>query len=173
MFVVDAGIEIFVWVGNGTTPAERSQCMKYASDYLKHANKPDTIPITRIKEGQVNFVFDGVFGADAPRPQSIAARRESSSGPKLKDLVAADKQGQKITGVPVNEPAAPKFASVPLKKAGDAPPKAAPNKAAPKAAPAPAPAAAPVAASAASASASSGPAWASKQLKSSGEKKLW
>jgi len=57
VFIVDAGIEIFVWIGKGASKTEKSQAMKYAMEYLKSENKPATTPITRIMEGQVHIVF--------------------------------------------------------------------------------------------------------------------
>ena len=61
VFIVDANYEVFVWIGKGASKAEKSQAMKYAVDYLKHAGKPDTTPITRIMEGQVHIIFGNLI----------------------------------------------------------------------------------------------------------------
>lgn len=60
-FVVDANIELFVWVGKGASASEKSQSMKLAMDYLKTAGKPPTVPVTRIVEGQVHHVFGALI----------------------------------------------------------------------------------------------------------------
>jgi hypothetical protein len=38
-FIVDCGIEIFVWIGKGASASEKQQCMKYAMEYLKSEKK--------------------------------------------------------------------------------------------------------------------------------------
>jgi len=59
-FIIDAKIEIFVWVGKKASETEKQHCMKYAMDYLKDQGKPSTTPVTRIKDGQVHHVFGGM-----------------------------------------------------------------------------------------------------------------
>ena len=61
VFVVDADIALFVWIGKRTSKSEKSQAMKYAEQYLKSMSRPSTTPITRIMEGQINHVFAGCF----------------------------------------------------------------------------------------------------------------
>lgn len=56
-FIIDAGIEVFIWIGSGASKTEKSYAMKYAMDYLKSENKPTSTPITRIVEGQIHHVF--------------------------------------------------------------------------------------------------------------------
>jgi len=60
VFVLDGGVQLFVWVGKKASKEEKSQCMKYATDYLKQQKKPATTPVTRIVEGQVHHVFGGL-----------------------------------------------------------------------------------------------------------------
>jgi len=61
VFIVDAAVQVFVWIGKGSSKAEKSQAMKYAMEYLKHAGKPPTTPITRINEGQIHIVFGNLI----------------------------------------------------------------------------------------------------------------
>jgi len=118
VFVVDADIEIFVWVGKGASPSEKSQCMKFATDYLKFAKKPEATPITRIKDGQIHHVFGSLLaenqGARTGGGGGASASAATSGGPKLGDLINADKSGQNITQKPVEEKK-PAFATVGLK----------------------------------------------------------
>lgn len=59
-FIIDAQIEIFVWIGKKASASEKSQCMKYAVQYLASVGKPSTIPISRIIEGQIHHVFGSI-----------------------------------------------------------------------------------------------------------------
>jgi gelsolin len=63
VFIVDCGVEIFVWIGKGANHSEKSQCMKFAMQYLSDSGKPSTIPITRIMEGQLHHVFGSIVPA--------------------------------------------------------------------------------------------------------------
>lgn len=60
-FIIDAKIEIFVWIGSGANKTEKSYAMKFADDYMKDNGVPMHTPVTRICEGQINPVFDSVF----------------------------------------------------------------------------------------------------------------
>lgn len=78
VFIIDSNTSVFVWIGNKSSKSEKSNAMKYADDYLSHSNKPKTTPITRIKEGQINFAFDSAFhGDDKLLPEK--KKNESSS----------------------------------------------------------------------------------------------
>jgi len=61
VFIVDANIELFVWIGKGSSKEEKSNAMKFATEYLTQKNKPITTPITRINEGQVHHVFGSLI----------------------------------------------------------------------------------------------------------------
>jgi len=123
VFIVDGNIEIFVWVGKGASPSEKSQCMKYAQDYLIAEKKPTTTPITRIKDGQVHHVFGGIV---APENVKLVTKKASPAG------------GSKAPGAAATpaKSAEPAFARMSLKttgsdKTGNAPPvKASPPPAA-------------------------------------------
>ncbi|KAH9258199.1 hypothetical protein BASA81_003783 [Batrachochytrium salamandrivorans] len=60
VFILDGRLQIFVWVGRGASHGEKSQAMKFATEYMKKENRPLTIPVTRISEGQINNVFSGL-----------------------------------------------------------------------------------------------------------------
>jgi len=60
-FILDNGIEIFVWVGKGASKEERSKGLAYATDYLFKNNRPKTMPISRIIEGSENDAFTKSF----------------------------------------------------------------------------------------------------------------
>jgi len=57
VFILDAKVQLFVWVGKGASHGEKSQAMKYAEKYMKEEGRPTTLPVTRISEGQVHHVF--------------------------------------------------------------------------------------------------------------------
>mgnify|MGYP002385589587 CR=1 FL=1 len=60
-FILDAGYEIFVWVGKGASKEEKSKGLAYATDYLFKNNRPKTLPISRILEGAENDTFINAF----------------------------------------------------------------------------------------------------------------
>jgi gelsolin len=57
VFILDGKLQIFVWVGKGASHGEKSQAMKFATEYMKAEGRPLTLPVTRISEGQVHHVF--------------------------------------------------------------------------------------------------------------------
>ena len=68
VFIVDSKLEIFIWIGNGSSWAEKSQAMKYASQYLAKSGLNPNIPITRVNQGQIHHVFDSILDGKSPRP---------------------------------------------------------------------------------------------------------
>jgi len=60
-FILDAGYEIFVWVGKGASKEEKSKGLAYATDYLFKNNRPKTLPISRVLEGGENDTFLNAF----------------------------------------------------------------------------------------------------------------
>lgn len=52
VYMLDAGIEIFMYVGKRASNAERKNAMGTAISYLAHQDKPLGTPIHVIKEGQ-------------------------------------------------------------------------------------------------------------------------
>lgn len=61
VFVVNAGIEVFVWVGAAASDSEKTQAMKYAEAFLESSGLPRHTPITRVKSGQANDSFADCF----------------------------------------------------------------------------------------------------------------
>jgi gelsolin len=61
VFVLDAGQEVFAWIGKGASVSERKYAMQYAQEYLKKFNRPAYIPISRVLEGGENEVFEASF----------------------------------------------------------------------------------------------------------------
>lgn len=67
VFLVDAGSEIFVWVGRGSNPTEKRESMIFANRYLQENGKPQNTAITRVVEGAETPVFKSLFKTwDAP-----------------------------------------------------------------------------------------------------------
>jgi gelsolin len=62
VFVVDCKKSLFVWVGSDTSQGEKKNAMQYAHDYLMKKEYP-FIPVTCLKEGQVNKDFQTAIAA--------------------------------------------------------------------------------------------------------------
>jgi gelsolin len=60
-FILDAGYEIFVWVGKDASKEEKKQGLAYATDYLFKNNRPKDLPVCRILEGAENDSFDAAW----------------------------------------------------------------------------------------------------------------
>jgi len=58
VFILDAGFEVFAWVGKGASDKERRTALQFAQDYLAKNNRPNYLPIVRIQEGAENEVFN-------------------------------------------------------------------------------------------------------------------
>eukprot|EP00178_Gracilaria_changii_P017594 TRINITY_DN5017_c0_g1_i2.p1 TRINITY_DN5017_c0_g1~~TRINITY_DN5017_c0_g1_i2.p1 ORF type:complete len:398 (+),score=106.42 TRINITY_DN5017_c0_g1_i2:14-1207(+) len=82
VFLVDAGVEVFVWIGSGATKAEKTKGFTYAVDYLKENGRPDWIPITQLKEGQENVIFWNCFSDKMKKKKRRSSK--SSKGSKGK-----------------------------------------------------------------------------------------
>jgi len=61
VFILDGKAQLFVWVGKGASHGEKSQAMKFAEQYMVDNNRPKTLPVTRISEGQVHHVFGALI----------------------------------------------------------------------------------------------------------------
>jgi gelsolin len=57
VFVLDAGPEVFVWVGKDASVKEKAHAMGYAQTYLKKNDRPNWLPLTRVFDGGENQVF--------------------------------------------------------------------------------------------------------------------
>jgi len=56
-WLVDAGNEVFVWVGASAPSADKGLAVPRAVRFLVDGGRPATAPVTRVVEGQVNHVF--------------------------------------------------------------------------------------------------------------------
>jgi hypothetical protein len=56
-FVFDAGTQIFVWVGQGASPAEKKEGLGLALKYLADSKKPGQTPIARVSDGHESNAF--------------------------------------------------------------------------------------------------------------------
>jgi len=61
VFVLDVGMEIFVWIGKGSSEGEKKESMVVGSKYLRDNKRPNYLPITRMHEGSENPVFEAAF----------------------------------------------------------------------------------------------------------------
>ena len=64
VFIVDNGLQIYVWVGSGASVKERASAMRTATDYLKKNNRPNHTPISRQISGNESSSFKKVFGVE-------------------------------------------------------------------------------------------------------------
>lgn len=58
MFILDAGAEVFAWIGKGASVQEKSKALQFAMDYLAKYKRPAYTPISRILEGGENETFE-------------------------------------------------------------------------------------------------------------------
>lgn len=61
VFVVDSGLEIFIWRGNGATKQEKSKAWTLVDKYIADNDRPTTLPVTVIDEGKRNIAFQSAF----------------------------------------------------------------------------------------------------------------
>jgi gelsolin len=61
VFIVDAGSEVFIWIGNKSDVKEKTKAFQYAMNYVKKTGKPSYIPITRVVEGNEHANFKSFF----------------------------------------------------------------------------------------------------------------
>lgn len=57
VFILDTGLEIFVWVGNGASKTEKKEALNFAMNYLVDNKRPPTTRISRVLEGGDNQEF--------------------------------------------------------------------------------------------------------------------
>lgn len=60
-FILDAGSEIFTWIGKGATKQERKESMVTAQHFLTSQKKPHWTPISRVVEGGEIPLFKSKF----------------------------------------------------------------------------------------------------------------
>jgi len=59
VFILDAGNEVFTWIGRDASKGEKSKALHFAQEYLaQHPDRPAWLPISRVLEGGENEVFN-------------------------------------------------------------------------------------------------------------------
>lgn len=61
VFVVDTGVEVYVWIGKNSSRGERKHGMQYGQQYLAEYGRPAELPLSRVVEGGENTVFEMAF----------------------------------------------------------------------------------------------------------------
>jgi villin 1/advillin len=90
-FILDAGTEIFVWVGKGANAEERKKSMAYATQFLKDSGRPPVTPITKISENGEPAPFKSYFKMFDP-PKVVDARAPKQ---EVVDVGAVFKKAQR------------------------------------------------------------------------------
>ncbi|CAC5396432.1 GSN [Mytilus coruscus] len=62
VFILDTQEELFVWIGNSTTYAERKNAITYAHNYLKNTDHP-LVPVSCLTEGKTTEAFQTAIAA--------------------------------------------------------------------------------------------------------------
>jgi len=57
-YILDIGQQVFVWVGDSASKAERGKAIKFASEYLTKEGRPAHTPIVRVLESSAHAEFD-------------------------------------------------------------------------------------------------------------------
>lgn len=107
-FVVDAGNEIYVFVGSKASEAEKLEGPKYAMKYMAENNRPSYLPLTVVREGGANSVFETVFTVNTrsraldpedlpsndPIPSATSTSSAAAGKPNVLQVIKeADKDG--------------------------------------------------------------------------------
>jgi len=61
VFLFDTGFEIFVWIGQRASQAERNAGIGQAQNYLKTSGRPVYLPISKIQEKSQIPTFEALF----------------------------------------------------------------------------------------------------------------
>jgi hypothetical protein len=120
-FILDNGVEVFVWIGKRASRDERKFGMQYAERYLKDNGRPPFTPISRVVEGGENSVFELNFtggelsrnlvlddpSAKAPccphYPEGNNKWGFTGQQPSAAYNIAAQQYGGRQPGAPVNQ----------------------------------------------------------------------
>eukprot|EP00741_Cyanophora_paradoxa_P008675 tig00001366_g8398.t1 len=60
-FLVDAGSEVFIWIGKNTTQQEKRMAMQIGTAYLQMTKKPQGTPVIKLSQGYENAWFKSKF----------------------------------------------------------------------------------------------------------------
>ena len=61
VFIIDTGIEVFAWVGRGSSKDEKKNAMKFAMEYLAKSGKSPNTSISRVIDGNETPYFEKLF----------------------------------------------------------------------------------------------------------------
>ena len=61
VFIVDAQVQLFVWIGAGASDEEKAQSMDTATTFLSKHGRPSYTPVSVIKQGQTSAAFRKCF----------------------------------------------------------------------------------------------------------------
>ena len=61
VYILDDGLDVFVWIGRAADPAERKNGLKFGKQYLANSGLPADTPVLRIIEGGENEQFEQAF----------------------------------------------------------------------------------------------------------------
>jgi len=60
-YIVDVGVYVYVWVGQGSNNLEKREAMNFAVQYLKEQGRESDVPIARLKKGKETPEFWQAF----------------------------------------------------------------------------------------------------------------
>jgi gelsolin len=80
VFVLDIGMEIFVWIGKGASDGEKKEAAVVGSKYLRDNKRPNFLPITRIHEGSENPIFEAAFATHSAAIKRATPSASNSAG---------------------------------------------------------------------------------------------
>jgi len=63
-FIVDAGVSVFLWLGNKSNASEKKQIWKYCNEYLKNQGRLNSVTVSMVKEGRETPQFWKAFNGD-------------------------------------------------------------------------------------------------------------
>jgi len=96
VFIVDAGAEIYVWVGDDASPAERKSGMDIASSYVDQQQRPSFARVKRVVDGGEPPAFKAKFVGfyDPPAAPNFAGPPRGNVAPTPPKLSAAELAAQ-------------------------------------------------------------------------------
>jgi hypothetical protein len=65
VFILDAGHEVFAWVGLKASVGEKKHALQYAQDYVTKNNKHPATPVSRVLEGGESDLWKSLFAKTA------------------------------------------------------------------------------------------------------------
>ena len=51
-FILDAGTQLFIWIGKGANKQEKREAFNYCTRYLKEQGRSDKLPMVSVSEGK-------------------------------------------------------------------------------------------------------------------------